>query len=637
MTRFVRSLFLAATLSFILTGPALTAPPPAPAGLTNAPQGWSAAERVAWYTATQGSRLIPLAWLRALEQPNTPERPNNTALFLDPDHIQTFRYLPNPTAGFTTMACATDKTMPLDKTLPLGFTVDCQSDKPLSNTKLRWKTGQSDREPWVGLNCSACHTNDIRYGATTIRVDGAPTLADFQGFTDALELAMRQTASNKDKFNRFAEKLLAGTKSPQDDPKMLAASLKLWNDWYGRLAVLNDPSVLRYGFGRLDAIGHIFNKVSLIATPDNIDDQIANPADAPVSYPFLWNVPQLNKVEWNGSAPNIDANDLRAGALVRNTGEVIGVFADIVIKPKAGRFDGYVSSINLPYLVGMETRLTKLRPPAWPAIFPPIDQPLADAGRGLFKRDCAGCHTIPTAPGSLTEKFIVNLQPAINPVAGHEPVGTDMWMACNAVMATARSGRFQGNLVTFLSLSETIPATADSFTLTGNAAVGALLGRKAQLASNAITGIFGFAKDLPLPGSVPMAAGLDRKQSRAQACRDYQEADSSNPKMVYKGRPLQGIWATAPYMHNGAVANLWEMLLPPAQRMKEFYLGTREFDPVLVGFKSDKATPGNEFRFRTQDDAGVTIEGNANAGHDYGNARLTEPQRRALVEYMKTL
>ncbi len=631
MKRFLRPLLLVATLNFTLAGPGMTAPPPSPAGVTHAPQGWSPAERVAWYTATQGSRLIPLAWLRALEQPN------GTAPFLDPEHIQKFRYLPNPTAGFTTMACATDKSLPLDKTLPLGFTVDCQSDKLLSNTKLRWKSGQSDREPWVGLNCSACHTNDITYGATTLRVDGAPTLADFQGMKEALELAMRQTASNKEKFDRFAAKLSAGTKTTPDDPKLLAASLKLWNDWYAKLAVLNDPGDLRYGFGRLDAIGNIFNKVSLIATPDNIDNQIANPSDAPVSYPFLWNVPQLNKVEWNGSAPNIDANDLRAGALVRNTGEVIGVFADIVIKPKAGRFEGYVSSINLPHLVGMETRLTKLRPPAWPAMFPPIDKALADAGRGLFKRDCAACHTIPRSPGSLTEKFTVNLQPVINAVGGQQPVGTDMWMACNAIMATALSGRFQGNLVSFLSWSETFPATADSFTLTGNAALGALLGRKTQLATNAITGIFGFAKDLPLPGSVPMAAGLDKKQARAQACRDYQEADSENLKMVYKGRPLQAIWATAPYMHNGSVANLWELLLPPAQRMKEFYLGTREFDPVLVGFKYDKATPGNDFRFRTQDDAGVTIEGNSNAGHDYGNARLTEPQRRALVEYMKTL
>ena len=98
MKRFLRPLLLVATLNFALAGTGMTAPPPSPAGVTNAPQGWSPAERVAWYTATQGSRLIPLAWLRALEQPN------GTAPFLDPEHILKFRYLPNPTAGFNTMA-----------------------------------------------------------------------------------------------------------------------------------------------------------------------------------------------------------------------------------------------------------------------------------------------------------------------------------------------------------------------------------------------------------------------------------------------------------------------------------------------------------------------------------------------------
>src|SRR5580698_6452711 len=123
----------------------------------NGPQGWSSAETNAWYTVSQGSRLIPQAWFDALEQPDS------QAPFLDPAYIEGFRYLPHP-AG----APSLDPSCPTDPALPLGFVVDCQSDASLSITKLRWKTGQSDREPWVGMNCSACHTAELAYQGKTV-------------------------------------------------------------------------------------------------------------------------------------------------------------------------------------------------------------------------------------------------------------------------------------------------------------------------------------------------------------------------------------------------------------------------------------------------------------------------------------
>ena len=55
----------------------------------------------------------------------------------------------------------------------------------------------------------------------------------------------------------------------------------------------------------------------------------------------------------------------------------------------------------------------------------------------------------------------------------------------------------------------------------------------------------------------------------------------------YKGRPLDGIWATAPYLHNGSVANLDDLLKPAAQRASSFTVGNRSFDPVHGGFVTD--------------------------------------------------
>jgi len=96
---------------------------------------------------------------------------------------------------------------------------------------------------------------------------------------------------------------------------------------------------------------------------------------------------------------------------------------------------------------------------------------------------------------------------------------------------------------------------------------------------------------------------------------------------------LNGIWATAPYLHNGSVPTLYELLLPPNQRKTTFWVGGTQFDPNDVGFKSN---PGDgPFEFRVRDANGKIIPGNDNAGHDYGTASMTNEERRALVEYLR--
>lgn len=118
--------------------------------------------------------------------------------------------------------------------------------------------------------------------------------------------------------------------------------------------------------------------------------------------------------------------------------------------------------------------------------------------------------------------------------------------------------------------------------------------------------------------------------------------------MAYKARPLNGIWATAPYLHNGSVPTLYDLLLPKRQpgdpaegeyRPDEFTVGSREFDPEKVGFKS---AGYDGFLFRTH------IWGNHNSGHEYASGRSPQPdgsvlpaldkeQRLDLVEYLKSL
>jgi hypothetical protein len=105
-------------------------------------------------------------------------------------------------------------------------------------------------------------------------------------------------------------------------------------------------------------------------------------------------------------------------------------------------------------------------------------------------------------------------------------------------------------------------------------------------------------------------------------------ADGPTPPASYKARPLNGIWATAPYLHNGSVPNLTELLNRPEERMTEFCIGNNRFDAVNVGY--DTSCEGRSFRLDTR------IPGNRNIGHNYGTD-LSADEKRDLVEYLKSL
>lgn len=124
----------------------------------------------------------------------------------------------------------------------------------------------------------------------------------------------------------------------------------------------------------------------------------------------------------------------------------------------------------------------------------------------------------------------------------------------------------------------------------------------------------------------------------------------------YVNLPLDGVWLRAPYLHNGSVPALRDLLNPSAERPTVFYRGYDVFDPVKVGFVSDvsrfdeegrsKDEPDNPrkyFRFVTQVNPGGLSprdrnEGNSNVGHEgpaYGTM-LSAQEKDAIVEYLKT-
>ena len=603
----------AATLSMCLALNAASAPSDYAA--VDLKQGWTGPTLSQWYGLSQGSRMLPMSWFRALE------RPDGAGLFADPSHMAAFRYLKKPDA--------------FDDGLPVGFVADRTPPRDLAppsaahSTNVTWMAGQAPDEPWVGLNCSACHTAKLTYShdghQDVLWVHGGPTLADFQSFVDTLNAALRRTSAQAEVFDRFAGRVLAGRDTPQNRDLLKTALGHVIGRQTDMERMDALPAGYHYGFGRLDAFGNIFNRLSLevgAAFPN------ANPADAPVSYPYLWNVPQQSLVQWNGIAKSSPAP---FGALTRNTGEALGVFSDFTARPRGWFFwnlHGYSSSVKVDNLGTLETALKTLKPPAWPSeVFdgPEARDPghakIHANGRQLFLKRCSGCHA-PTDRDDLK----TDVKNRIFLLSAADSPNTDPWMACNSLSYQAKTGVLQGTSATFV-FGPRMTAETPVVNLLQSTVVGSLWHQGRAVLTLFIHEIFGPSR--PAVGRrrpqlielSPAAARLNRLNTCLA---------SKDPHMGYKARPLNGIWATAPYLHNGSAPTLAELLLPPAERKPVFYVGTREFDPVNVGFVTEPG-PDNSFRFDT------TIDGNSNSGHDYGNATFTPDDRKALIEYLKTL
>lgn len=601
-------------------------------GITCLDQGWAEHERAWWYAVSQGSRLLPLRWFLELEAAGSRDKLASDA------SMARFGYLPNPKSPDNPYG------------LPVGFAVDKVeggfSEAMCETLGVLCESPQKS-QPWVGMNCAACHTGQISYKGQSVRIEGAPTLADFQTFTESLLEALKDTAEDEDKFARFASAI-----GETNDRPLLRRLLGEVVGWQSKLQEKNHTS-LRYGFGRLDAQGHILNKVSLVL---GVDDQLATfPADAPVSYPQIWNAPQHDRVQWNGIAQNrfkftIFGREHDIGALIRNTSEVVGVFADIEISKTTDKL-GYSSSLRLSNMIEIERQLGRLQSPKWPEeVLGPLDWERVERGQRLFVGlKCVNCHSH-LEPSNTKKPIKAEMLPL-------DDAGTDIWTACNTFLHESKSGAMEGRK-TLVFTGDRIQAVDRTRQMLANASVGSIIGRADELIGQLVEDAFvGLGEELGLPppvGAETYLPGIDDelKIERARSC-----LNASSEILAYKARPLNGIWATAPYLHNGSVPTLYDLLLPSrmrtripplageasssargAVRPERFQVGSREFDPVKVGYVTEPRPGG--FVFDSRDGAGTPILGNYNSGHEgpaYGQDTLTDEERLDLVEYLKSL
>lgn len=440
----------------------------------------------------------------------------------------------------------------------------------------------------VGLTCAACHTAEVEVNGERLRIDGAPANLDFDSFYQALATAVRQTVASDALFARFAANFGA---TEDDDKKALRARLQAFSVGVTADAVLRRPAVAS-GFGRVDALTQIVNS---LAVSDQSAPQNIYPVAAPTSYPPLWLAPDLEFVQW---AP------IAASPIARNGGQVLGVFGTSNMRPDAGE-DAFSSSMLLHELKELEDWLQMLQPPPWDeARMGPIDPVLRDDGARLFSENCAGCHNM--APYKRTDpakNFFGETFIEIGRV-DFRAVGTDA-----AYMQSLLTRYIQTNPTTgkLFEGKPIVPSVA-FFGATVQANVQRAI-KEAQLTPQEIFALNGMRFEKGADGRpVPYSP--------------------KQPPTYLKASPLAGVWATGPYLHNGSVPTVYELLSPVEDRRKVFWTGGRALDLRRMGYASGDA-PGR-FRFDTR------LPGNGNGGHLYPSEGLTHDQRMAIIEYLKS-
>ncbi|MGH9930304.1 MAG: di-heme-cytochrome C peroxidase [Pyrinomonadaceae bacterium] len=611
------------------------APTPAPSPGVLAENGLSGADRQNFYHLAEGSEIYPYAWMKALHTANDQpflQNPERFGLIPDPGNSQG---------------------------LPIGLTVANRRGVPLGEM--------------VGVNCAACHVGELKYQNASFRVDGGQNLFDLGGFYGELFEDTKATVTSPAKLFAFLvrwwqqshdeapaqpltgkpslKKMLRGEPDkplPSDPTRELLSRYQSLDDLKnagplekdladqitslvekhktapsltGRMGTAPDATIasvatkivakhpttkdlfskakstadrvssithslkdveeyiallysymellkslgtvtgagsLDGGYGRVDAFGGARN----LLFPAS-----AQPATAPVAYPWLWGFGEIAFFHYAANTNSI---------LERNIGQALGLGATY-----DKTLATFATSVDIKNTNALEELAYKIQVPDWPAAFGAIDADKAAKGKALYQQHCAACHeqfaTAPPPDNMPKGSWVLNTYPV-------DKIGTDPNEAKNFPVPVNYKGK-QVPLPEAIAL--VVPKIEDTY-----------------------------VDDNHLSPAEKAALNHGRLP-----------AEWRSPQ-VYSARPLAGVWATPPYLHNGSVLTLYDLLLPAAQRPVKFFVGSRNYDPVHLGYVNEKDEQ-RVFEFDT------TKSGNRNSGHEYGTT-LSEDEKMQLLEFMKS-
>ena len=632
-------------------------------------QNWSEADRFWTHHASQGTATLPVPydWFMALEQPGL-SLFSAPGLLSDSAYLQRIGFIPSPKSldvGRDALQSygygQAGATHPVTPTTSLHWTPsDNRGGLPVGFARTTVPVDPRDGKPSpdrIGLTCAACHTGHIEYKGASLRFDGGPAMLNLNALERAVSLSLIYTLQTPGRFDRFSDRVLGPQASKEQREDLRASLQKIFDSIvvaarasYAMEATTGQADTPE-NFGRLDALNRIGNRLFFedLGGPSGGAALAPNfhATDAPVRYPALWSASWFALAEYDSSIEQ---------PLVRNVGEALGVGALIDLNGGADGKSLFASTVALENILWIEDLYRGgnffsaasggLRAPKWPgALFPhdpawKVDPARVEKGRALYAGLCAGCHLGPIDDPAFDKAFP-------DKALRH----SDAWMK----NGTLKLRQFP------IALVGTDPAQAQvlkSRMIEAPKRFGLDPRHDLGDAWNC-GGAFPEASGKPLPFGLALMDAVDHIARKSMGDRGLTEDESRllfgsrancpNPasEAVYRPRPLDGVWAVAPYLHNGSVPSLYWLLRPAGERPKKFCLGARDYDPRRVGYPADPVCATGETLFEETDASGKIIKGNSTSGHSFegdGASRpgvvgraLGDDERDALIDYLKTL
>ena len=356
----------------------------------------------------------------------------------------------------------------------------------------------------------------------------------------------------------------------------------------------------------------ILNRVSGLdigTSADGVIESNIAAADAPVRYPFIWNASRQDHTQWPGFASNGDS----LLAIARNLGEVYGVFADFHPARSSGVIGWDFLSRNSADFNGLgelEGLVRQIGAPTWPWA---IDPARARRGADVFARECSGCHA--EQPGA--ERLVPLSATWRTPLLD---AGTDT-REYQVLARQGSTGVLQGARY---DLVHRLGPQDDQFHILAAAVVGSMSDCFLHLCLEP-KHLMGPLR-LALP---PRRSTVERELHETYQTQQVAQARAANSH-PYEARVLHGIWATAPYLHNGSVASLAELLKAPEDRLASFPIGPA-YDLESIGLAAIQPGPPH---VRNTTGCDRLDSGDSRCGHRYGTT-ISEEDKRDLLEFLK--
>jgi hypothetical protein len=541
--------------TFSEAAPAVNAPP-----LEDYHNGLSDAERREFYHLSEGGEVLPLALLRALKRPRTPQDQAGEGLVPFTQNLERYGFIPDGTNSQNPFG------------LPTGMSV---ARSRLTNRVM------------VGFNCTACHVGELWKNGRRVRVDGGPNMIRlndmFGDIKTELETTLKETGRRERfladvvRYKREDDDRLPSDRTVADRVKDLRSDVETAQAFKGyieAMPMLKDMTTVPNGYGRVDAFGVARNLLF------GGDERNRRPQNAPVSLSYIWGLENTAWLQWGANMNSV---------MERNIGQSLGVGA--VFNPAT-----FASTSRLDNLNKLEHLAYKINPPAWPAsVFGAVDDAKAARGRGVYDRTCANCHEKPfevDANGLISYQLFKLSEMGTSPLAAQNFDQT--------VIVDGKEVRF------------------------AEAAFSILESLKRQ---------YYVANNISAQTQADWEGRARRPAPRMRSTlADAEKYPDSKGGRVYPAKPLAGIWATAPYLNNGSVANMWDLLTVPEARPAKFSLGSREYDTEKLGYITtpNASSPAPAWEFD------ATKPSNSNRGHVYGT-KLSDDDKWALIEFLKVL